>query len=554
MVARIAVVSFVALFVLAAAGPAHVLADEEPAQIWSGYIEYSGEWSDSSQSDSTWAHATAVKTPTSHKTINLSVTRSATFVLTRDDPKVPVDITYSQLAAEDVESRAEIRCRTPNGTFNAHLTRHLANRINQSGSGRVPKGDVSIGVDKKTGEYGISVGVGDFDGVMVTATTNVSESSGCGSKPRPPAPDLPASKTSISGTTAKATGVIQVEPGKPLVLSGATQLSKFETLTWNLSAEPDDPPIAIHGPYETVRGGTVTFDGSRSKGKNLKYKWTFKAGSCSVDAATREVVREGPVVHATLLCNTEVTLEVSDGKRSNKKTRTAKVKPRDWKTEVTSGSKRYFADPTHMLSVDKVLHFFPGANRCEKHGDVNGGDHYLHPDRPWEGVLYQVKQVGDGGPFDGMYYVELMQNPLQVPRGIWLNSDLKPGSRMAKENARHKDRARDFNTLVLQAEAHEQMHTTLIEESMRLRDYARELEILVGSDRDSVKTQADIKLGEARNAIETATLNHAELKARLKRDPQFNRPGTILVPCGADGDTDTYCDWHIPNFAELGDD
>jgi hypothetical protein len=527
---------------------------DESAQPWSGYVEYTAEWSDSSQSDSTWGHATAINTPTSHKTINLSVSRTATFMLTRDDPRIPVDVTYAQHAMEDVESRAEIWCRTPSGRFNTSLSRNYSSRVDSTGAGRVPKGEVTVGIDNKTGEYTITAAVGEFDGVTATATTNIRENSGCPSKPRARPQDPPPSRTSIAGFSVKGKGVARIEPGQPIVLSGSAPVGKYETLTWNLSAEPDDPPVAIHGPYETVRGGQVTFDGSRSKGKNLKYAWTFKAGDCSEGGSVREVKREGPVVTAALLCNTEVTLEVSDGKRSNKKTRTAKVRPREWKTELVRGSKRYFDDPTHMLSVDKVLHFFPGANRCEKHGDVNGGDHYLHPDRPWEGVLYRVKQVGDGGPFDGMTYVDLMQNPLQVARGIWLNNDLKPTSRMAQANAKVKERARDFQTLVLQAEAHEQMHTTLIEEAMRRRDYAPELEMLVGNDRDSLKTQADIKLGEARNAIEAAALDHAELKARLKRDPKFNRPGTILVPCGADGDTETFCDWQIPNFAELGDD
>lgn len=29
-------------------------------------------------------------------------------------------------------------------------------------------------------------------------------------------------------------------------------------------------------------------------------------------------------------------------------------------------------------------------------------------------------------------------------------------------------------------------------------------------------------------------------------------PGTILVPCGVDGDPETFCDWQTPDFAELG--
>ena len=534
----------------------HALADEEPTQKWSGYVEYMSEHSMSEESDSTWSHATAVKTPTSHKTIGLSTTHSAVFILTRGNPKIDADIRYAQHLTEDVESKAEILCRTPNGRFTTHLTSRYSNRIDYTGGGRAARADVSVGVDKETGEYSVAVGTPDFDGVTATGSTKVTVSSGCDSKPAAPPTNLPPTKISASGISAKGTGKVRVEPGKPIELSGSSRISEYETLTWHLSSDPDDPPIAIHGPYESVRGDAVTFDGSRSKGKNLKYKWTFKAGSCSADATVREVTMEGPVVHAVLLCNTDVALEVSDGERSNKRTRTAKVKPRDWKTELVRVPKRYFDEPIHMLSQDKFTFVFSGANRCGKHDDVKSGTHYLHPDRPWEGVLYELKQVKDGGPFDGMYYVELLQNPLQVPRGIWINSDLKPGSAMAKENTKRKDTARDFNTLMLQAEAHEQMHTTLIEEAMRERDYAKELEAIVGKTRDGqdgVGRYADVKLGEARNMLEEAALNHTELKARLKRDPQFNRSGKVRVHCGADGDKDTYCDWPIPNFAELGD-
>jgi hypothetical protein len=530
------------------------LADGERAQPWSGYVEYERSSSLSGESDSTWMHATAIGTPTSHTTNAVSETLSATFILTRGETAIPVDIGYQQNATRDIASKAEIECRTPSGRHRASLNRRYSEHTGVSAAAHLPRGDVTVGFSESTGEYSVTVGAGDFE-ANGSAGFSGSEGGGCGNPPPASKTDLPPFTTTVSGFSARGKGKTRVERDKPIVLSGSYRVSKTETLTWNLSADPDNPPVAIHGPYRSVRGEAVTFDGTRSKGKELKYKWTFKAGSCSTDPSVREVTLEGPVVTATLLCNTEVTLEVSDDKkRTDKRTREVKVKPREWSTELARGETKYFVKPSYFDSDFHSLNFFPGANRCARHDDEEEGKHFLHP-RPgeWEGGLYTLKEVKDGGPFDGMAYVDLVTNPIPVPRMAWLNADLLPTSWMAKENAKTKARAADFNTLVEQVKAHEATHTELIEEAMAKRDYAKELEFLVGKSREALNEAVVAKLTEAENALRDAALKEAEVKARLKRNyPQLNRSGMILVPVG-DINSETFHEWKIANFAELGD-
>jgi hypothetical protein len=326
-------------------------------------------------------------------------------------------------------------------------------------------------------------------------------------------------------------------------------------------------------------------DGSKSKGRCLKYTWTFAAapkdsadspGHGAPDSPEAAAVfplvdklacpegtsgnpgarKSGARAPTNFLCSLKVTLTVTDGNSTDSKDVVVKVKPRGpsgWQTSIDQNQ----ADsvmPASRLATN-YLHF--GRNTCAL--DDTGG-HALHAGGSWQGEGYSLTSIKDPrGPFDEWWYVA--DSKLRIKRTAQINQDLSPNSALHKLNiAKGYPDIDTLRTCVLE---HERMHGTLIFEKMQKiqqqgNDPARMIETLsvAKEDKDELVKSADMAIGVAEGRIypQPGTpeyiQNHAEIKARLARNAQCNRGGKILLP-NAGGSYESY---PIPNFATAGED
>jgi hypothetical protein len=75
------------------------------------------------------------------------------------------------------------------------------------------------------------------------------------------------------------------------------------------------------GPYTVVRGETLQLDASKSKGDDLEYSWTFVPRCADGSAGTGSGVRPS----VTFVCDTDITLEVTNGTATDRATTRAFV-------------------------------------------------------------------------------------------------------------------------------------------------------------------------------------------------------------------------------------
>jgi hypothetical protein len=346
------------------------------------------------------------------------------------------------------------------------------------------------------------------------------------------------------------------------------------------------PPVSANpgGPYEVERGGKAELDGSKSKGRCLKYTWTFAAAPTdSADspghgapyspeaAAVFPLVdklacpegtsgnsgasKRGARAPTNFLCSLKVTLTVTDGSNTDSKDVVVKVKPRGpsgWQTSIDQNQTESVIPASRL--VTNYLHF--GDNTCAL-GDTGG--HALHAGGSWQGEGYSLTSIKDPrGPFDEWWYVA--DSKLRIKRAVQINQDLTPNSELHKLNiARGYPDIDTMRTCVLE---HERLHGKLIFEKMQKivqqdDDPARMIETLSAAkeDKDELVKSADMAVGAAESLLypQPGTpeyiQNHVEIKARLVRIAQCNRGGKILVP-NADG---KYVPYPVPNFATAGE-
>lgn len=325
------------------------------------------------------------------------------------------------------------------------------------------------------------------------------------------------------------------------------------TMTWSLSLNPYDVE-AIHGPYPPiVRGDTLNLDGSRSKGKNLKYEWTFNPKGCPDGLkGNPNASKKGSKTTVRLLCDTDITLKVTDGKDTNEKTVSVVIQARDWKTEVLPQIDAYLT----AIKLCLPQPYF-GRNVCALDGAAafegkQESGHIFHkePNRiTWEDTGYKLGRVNDSnGPFDGWWYV--VKNHLKIQRAALINTYLNKNSELYEENKK-KGYKKDFDTLINQVTAHEQMHGTLMEEAIPKNDPAKKIEMMIHpKDKDALKLKIDLKIQDAEKALWKAT-KEDNVKERLKK-MGFNHPGKVLLKlCNID--PPKYKVLPIPSFATLGD-
>lgn len=325
-----------------------------------------------------------------------------------------------------------------------------------------------------------------------------------------------------------------------------------KTMTWNLALNPEEVEAGPGGPYEVVRGQSLTLDGSRSKGKNLKYEWTFTPKCPNGVASNKGARKEGVRPTVVLLCDTLVTLKVTDGKKTDTKDVLAVVTARNWETKILKQIDAYLwvvglcrPDPHFGRNVCAL----DGAAAFE--GEQKSG-HFFHkkPDQiGWEKTGYILGRISDhNGPFDGWWYVK--ENLLSIQRAALINRDLNAQTALYEEN-RKRGYHKDFDTLIDQVKTHERMHSILIEEALPQNDPAKKIEAMFHPhDKDALKRRIDIEIiQKADESLRKATSDD-NVKERLKQLKKFNRPGKVLLKvCN----TERYEIFSIGSFALIGD-
>lgn len=346
------------------------------------------------------------------------------------------------------------------------------------------------------------------------------------------------------------------------------------------------PPVKANpgGPYEVVRGSQVTLDGSKSTGSCLRYTWTFEApdepdpplkftSSDPTDTTIFEAVtkmacpegtagnpgarKTGPKAPTTFLCSLKVWLTVTDGTNSDTKDVLVKVKPREpeWETKVTKTQSDSVDKGSRLVTANLVF----GTNVCAL--DDNPG-HGFHAGSSWLGEGYTITSVADpGGPFDGWWYVE--ENKLQIIRSAQLNEDLslQEDSAIYDENRRQGHLA-DLKLLAVSVRAHEIEHGKIIFEMMdefkkNGLDPARFLEALSMKPerRDELVKSADFTIRQIESHIYPGKKSqeyidiHLKIKARLSKNPNFVKSGTVWIPDTAG----IFRDYPIKSFATTGE-
>lgn len=337
--------------------------------------------------------------------------------------------------------------------------------------------------------------------------------------------------------------------------------------------------------YPLLRGQKLWLDGSRSQGQNLKNDWKFSPvpGKCGGLTGTPDARKEGIHTTVVLLCDTNVTLEVTDGKTSDKKTVLVEVRPRPWKTDFKDVGLQYFTG--QGLVADLPYKQF-GKNACAAEGAAGGkesGDyiHRRHDQSVWRDEAYKLKLVDDpGGPFHGWWYAT--DGNLRIIRLSLLNADLREQGPIHKLNVdaakairqgtsqpaskapRHENdpirvvtpkagQTIDFEILMRQVKAHEEMHSRLLEEALgnlqkKGVDPATQIEAFYDKDEKSLQERVEDTIREAETHLGDAT-GDPKVVERLKRIKEFDRPGKVLL---RESGTSNYTSYEIRNFAELG--
>lgn len=319
--------------------------------------------------------------------------------------------------------------------------------------------------------------------------------------------------------------------------------------------EVEARPWASRGNY---RGELTVLDGSRStpRKKLTSYEWILKPGpGCPPEIAERQF--SGETVSLRVLCEMEAVLTVSDGRTEHTASAPVKLVPRPWKTSFThrEAEVQLVGLPLRYPCLGCTF----GRNVCALDGLTGSqtSGHFIHgrgETLSWEGEGFELAQVQDeGSPFNGWWYVA--EQNLALDRASLINSDLSPGSDVAKTNHNACSATGmspcDFDTLAASVRAHERTHSALLQETLAKEgvDPTQKLEALIAppNAREALLQSANLAVGTTEQALMEGT-SEEHVRARLKQDSRFNRGGAVLLPDGSGA----YESWVIENFAELG--
>ena len=286
---------------------------------------------------------------------------------------------------------------------------------------------------------------------------------------------------------------------------------------WVLEVGPQVVRAEPGGPYTVVRGEPLTLDGSASVGENLTYEWTFAPKDCPADAPGRTGAKlEGPTPKVTLLCSMNVTLTVSDGIKSDRKTVAVTVLPRDWKTPFNhvpeegsvppGGGRPVLEGVSRANPATGSVRMVGGQNVCAL--DPAAADHILHPlpsGDSWEHTGYELRQVAEpGGPFDGYWFVSAYS--IRIERQTLINPYLLPSAAGFGDTksfyAANKEWGTDVDGYLAAIRAHEGTgpggHSGLMRQAKMRADPALTIEPQVGaSGEEALRTRVDDEIRRA---------------------------------------------------------
>lgn len=319
-------------------------------------------------------------------------------------------------------------------------------------------------------------------------------------------------------------------PASGLALSGS-ELIGDTVFSWSLYPAGMEEPLRAHaGRYPPVeRAAELVLDASASTGAIEQYRWTFAPGeNCPAGGRCREdALKEGPNPAVILLCDTDITLTVTDGSREDSDTVSARVIAReDWETAVRTDLPegklqvgRHIVGevcrapgtvpPTESVYACQdadgqwFVSYLSGANVSARTGS---GEHILDPrrkDGTWEGQGYHIGTVENpGGPFHGFHYIERYQ--MEVARRTLINPQLLPDAHPLPRygiNLYNKNREEgyDIDGYLEGIRRHEREHSTEMFRALRSMnpEPAEQLEELWGDDRSALRTNADAVLEAA---------------------------------------------------------
>ncbi len=345
-------------------------------------------------------------------------------------------------------------------------------------------------------------------------------------------------------------GYVEERNGQPTFVMNGTATGSNSLIggRWKSTCtgklEPGGLKAVPGNQYSAVRGSSLKLDGSKSRGSIKQYEWEFSPACDSRTGGTKSK-KKGKIV--SVLCDTDVTLTVSDGKRKDTARTRITVKPRRWETAFTHNKEAlWFVEPF----IISPLHIHSGSNACNCGAAVSG--HVIHrsDNNDWT-ELYDLEKIKDTqGPFDGWWYVSRLK--LKAERNSWLNTEFQPGSKTYKENVRFGSKE-VFDTMLTKAEVHERLHSTIAEELLRKKDFdpAPRVEPFIEKDRQGLKEKVENVLRSSEAELVDAINDEKEVKRRLKLQKRFNRKGEVRIH--ASGKPDTYETFMISNLAEMSD-
>jgi len=329
---------------------------------------------------------------------------------------------------------------------------------------------------------------------------------------------------------------------------------------WDVRTNPVEAIVADS--FEAKRGEKLEIDGSKSKGENLRYQWTF-APRCQKDSATPNpgAKKTERAINPVFLCDTDVTLEVTDGKAKDKKITHVKIVPRPgWKTDFRGDIADGSLAMSPLTATNAPFLAALGTNACAL--DEPAGEHILHPGPPRnEGPdSYRLKQVADpDGPFDGKWYVDSLK--LVIARKLIITQDLLPiGLHFATGpvagaiwyHNQASGHAGDVKMLFDEIVAHEKLHTVLMEDALKAPDGdpVPVVEKKTADTKEWLTALVQSTIGDAEMRLCEAT-SERKVKARLGAG-RFAIGGVVELPVER-GSTE-WAPWNIESFAGLGSD
>jgi hypothetical protein len=314
-------------------------------------------------------------------------------------------------------------------------------------------------------------------------------------------------------------------PTQGMVLAGSdtATIGSGETIaiTWNLRPAGTKPQLEAlpNVAPSVVRGQPLTLDGSQSTGDIKSYKWTFKlSGTSASEPPDPNAEKHGAQTTVVLLDSMTVTLEVSDGQKTDKKTVSVTVTPRKefrttFEIAMDEGTLPDSSPPSCRVAgtapngeQEYAGGWTGGENACAFDPPRSSSEpaHIFHPnpENSAKDEQYTLVKVNDpGGPWDGFSYFDAWK--LKIKRMTLLNRYVLPGAppvfRGMTKNfyQMNVEMGNDVAGYLQAVRQHEKQHSDLMQQALAASDPARDTEKAYGKDEVKLRREVDDRIREA---------------------------------------------------------